>query len=91
MVIFKSKQKKFERDLRVRLCGKRLYPTETVKYLGVKIDGNLNWQCQVNDLSVKLNRANVLLFKIRKYVSPKILTSIYFAIFESHLSYCSIA
>ena len=33
----------------------------------------INWQCQVKDLSVKLNRANALLFKIRKYVSPKIL------------------
>ena len=73
MVIFKSKQKKFEGDLKVRLCGKRLYPTESVKYLGVKIDANLNWQCQVNDLSIKLNRANALLFQIRKYVSPKIL------------------
>ena len=73
MVIFKSKQKKFEGDLKVRLCGKTLYPTESVKYLGVKIDANLNWQCQVNDLSIKLNRANALLFKIRKYVSPKIL------------------
>ena len=50
------------------------YPRESVKYLGVKIDANLNWQCQVNDLSVKLNRANALLFKI-KYVSPKILRS----------------
>ena len=28
---------------------------ESVKYLGVKIDANLNWQCQVTDLSVKLN------------------------------------
>ena len=35
MVIFKSKQKKFEGNLRVRLCDKRLYPTESVKYLGV--------------------------------------------------------
>ena len=76
-MIFNSKQKKFEGDLKVRLCGKRLYPTESIKYLGVKIDASLNWQCQVNDLSVKLN-------------SPKILTSIYFAIFESHLSYCSL-
>ena len=50
----------------------------------VKIDVNLNGQCQVNDLSVKRNRTNTLLFKIRKYVSPKILRSIYFAIFESH-------
>ena len=88
MVIFKSKQKKFEGDLKVRLCDKRLYPTESVKCLGVKIDANLNWQCQVNDLSVKLKTANALLFKTRKYVNPKILRSIYFAIFEPHLSYC---
>ena len=44
----------------------------------------------LDDLSVKLTIANVLLFKIRQYVSPKILRSIYFAIFKSHLSYCSI-
>ena len=42
MVIFKSKQNKFEGDLKVRLCGRRLYPSESVKYLGVKIDANLN-------------------------------------------------
>ena len=88
MVIFKSKQKKLEGDLKIKLCGKRLYPTESVKYLGVKIDTNLTWQHHINDLSTKLNRANALLFKIRKYVSPKILRSIYFAIFDSHLSYC---
>ena len=41
-VIFKSKQKKFEGDLKIKLCGKRLYPTESVKYLGVKIDANLS-------------------------------------------------
>ena len=72
MVIFKSKQKKFEGDLKIKLCGKRLYPTESVKYLGVKIDANLSWQYHVNDLSIKLNRANALLFKMRKYVSFKI-------------------
>ena len=88
MIIFKSKQKKLEGDLKIKLCGKRLYPTESVKYLGVKIDANLTWQQQVNDLSTKLNRANALLFKMRKYVSLKILRSIYFAIFDSYLSYC---
>ena len=72
MVIFKSNQKKFESDLKIKLCGKRLYPTESVKYLGVKIDTTLNWQYHVNDLSIKLNRANALLFKMRKYVSLKI-------------------
>ena len=33
MVIFKSKQKKLEGDLKIKLCGKRLYPTEIVTKL----------------------------------------------------------
>ena len=88
MVIFKCKQKKLEGDFKIKLCGKRLYPTESVKYLGVKIDKNFSWQYHVNDLSIKLNRANALFFKMRKYVSLKILRSIYFAIFDSYLFYC---
>ena len=75
-------------DLKIKLCGKRLYPTESVKYLGVKIDTNLSWQYHVNDLSIKLNRANALHIKMRKYVSLKVLRSIYFAIFDSYLSHC---
>ena len=88
MVVFKSKQKKLEGDLKIKLCSKRLYLTESVKYLGVKINVNLSCQYHVNDLSIKLNRANALLFKMRKYVSLNILRSIYFAIFDSYLSYC---
>ena len=87
MVIFKPKQKKFKGDLKLRLCGKRLYPNESVKYLGVKIDANLSWQYHVNDLSIKLNRAYALLFKMIKYVSLKILRFLYFAIFDSYISY----
>ena len=48
------------------ICGKRLYPTESVKYLGVKIDTNLSWQYHGNDLSIKLNRTNALLLKMKK-------------------------
>ena len=71
MEIFKSKQNKLEDDLKIKLCGKRLSPTQNVKYLGVKIDTNLSWQYHVNDLSIKLTRANALLFKMRKHVVLK--------------------
>ena len=68
----------------MKVCGKREYPTESVnKYLGVKIDTNLSWQYHVNDISIKLNRANALLFKMRKCVSLKLLRSIYIPIFNS--------
>ena len=85
MVFFNSKQKKLQDDLKIKLCDKRLYSTESGKYVGVTIDTNLTLQHHVNDLSIKRNRPNALLFKIRKYVSLKILRSIYFAIFDSYL------
>ena len=90
MVISKSKIKKFNNTVKIKLSGKRTYPTASVRYLGVKIDQHLSWQHDINDLSAKLNRANALLFKIRKFVDNKILRSIYFAISESNLNYCSL-
>ena len=68
----------------------RIYFSNNVKYLGIKIDENLNWKHHINEVSTKLIRTNVISFKIRNYVNPKILKSIYFAIFESHLNYSSI-
>ena len=88
MVIFKSKQKKFEGLLKIKLCGKRIYTTESIIYLGGKIDTNLSWQHHVNDFFIKMNRANALFFKIGQYVSLKMLRSIYFSSFDSFLSYC---
>ena len=90
MLIFKSKQKKFEGDLKIKLCGKKLYPTESVKYLAVKIDTNLSWQYHVNHHSINPKKADALLFKMLKYFSFKKLRSIKFAIFDSYLSYCSL-
>ena len=40
MVIFKHKQEESEDDLKIRLCDERLYPTDSIKCLGVKIDIN---------------------------------------------------
>ena len=41
MVSFKSKRKKFLRSTKKKLINKEIYPTASVKYLGVKIDKNL--------------------------------------------------
>ena len=89
IVIFKSKQKQFDGEIKLKLSRKRLFPTDSVKYLGVKIDGNLLWKSHIDYLSVKLNRANALLFKIRNLVNNSILRTIYFSVFVSHLNYCS--
>ena len=56
----------------------------------MKIGRFLHWHDQVNSIAVKLNSANALLLKIRNYVNVKTLRNIYFAIFDSHLSYSCI-
>ena len=61
-----------------------------MKYLGVKIDENLNWHHNKHNQAAKLNRANALLFKIRNYINQKVLRSIQFAIFDSHLNYANL-
>ena len=50
----------------------------------------LHWHDHGNNTAVMLNRANAMLLKIRNYLNTKTLRNIYFAIFDSHLSYSCI-
>ena len=56
----------------------------------VKIDSKLNWKSHVNAIATKLNRANVMLYKIRDFVNANILKSIYYALFEWRINYTCI-
>ena len=87
LVIFKSPRKVLLDEMKIKISWKRLYPSNSIKYLDIKIDRFLLWHDQVNSISVELNRANSLLLKIRNYINTKTLRNIYFAIFDSHLSY----
>ena len=78
--IEKTSRKGFPDEIKINISGKRLYPSNSIKYLGVKIDRFLHWHDQVNNIAIKLNRANALLLKIRNYVNTKTLGNIYFAI-----------
>ena len=90
MVLFKPLKKELDHELKIKLNGKKLYPTPSVKYFGVKIDSNLNWKEHINSVAVKLNRGNAVLSKLKVYVSFSILKSIYYSIFESNLNYGNI-
>ena len=82
LVIFRHKNKKLECPIKIKLSRKRLYSSKSVKYLGLKIDKNLNWKDQTHDIATMLNGANVLLYKIINYVSFNTLKAIYFEIFD---------
>ena len=42
VILFKTKRKPCDTNLRLKLCRKRLYKTQYLRYLGIKIDENLN-------------------------------------------------
>ena len=72
--------------MKIDLNSKRLYPSDSVKYLGVQIDNKLNGKSHDNAISTELNRVNSMLYKVRDFVNANILKSIYYALFESHIT-----
>ena len=90
-MLFQTKHKSCDTDLRVKLCRKRLYKTKYLRHLGIKIDENLNWKIHIQDLASKLNKANPVLAKLKHFVNWEILRSTYFPIFYSRLNYVCIA
>ena len=71
-MIFKHQKKKY-------IENKKKFSSESVKYLSVKTDANLNWKQHIYIIAIELNRANTLLFTIR-HVNRHILGTINFVL-----------
>ena len=55
MVTFSPKRK-----CKLKLNGKRLYETNSVKYLGIRIDRKRNCKGHIDDITIKLIKAIAL-------------------------------
>ena len=87
LLIFKLKQRKFNKDSIPIKLGVKLTPTDNVKYLGLHIDQNLSWDVQTNQLSKKFSKANSILAKLRHFAPKETLILVYYSIFYFHLQY----
>ena len=90
LIIFRHPRKVFDYNLKIKINGKRLFESQSVKYLGIIIDSHLKWDYHIDTLAPKLSRAVGMLSKLRHLVNRSTLRSIYFAIFSSIMSYGSI-
>ena len=55
VVLFKWSRKRTDIPLKLELNGKRLCPTNSVRYLDKNIDEDINWNQQISDTDIKLN------------------------------------
>ena len=64
---------------------------QSLSFLGVTIDENLNWKAHIKSVSLKISRSVGVLSKIKNIVPDNVLVMIYNSLILSHLSYCNLA
>ena len=66
---------------------KSIEQVKYVKYLGVLIDAQLTFRYHIDELNKKISRAIGILYKLRPFVTTKIITNVYYAIVYPFLLY----
>ena len=89
---FHSQRRTLNYDvISIKFNGKKLYPVDNIKYLGMYIDKYFSWNYHILQLSKKLSRAKGILSKLRHNAPIETCLQVYYAIFYSHLIYgCNI-
>ena len=65
LMIFRHPRKQINYELKLKINGRKLYPSDYVKYLGILIDPHLNWNYHTDFIAPKLSQALGMLMKIR--------------------------
>ena len=90
-VIFRpTRSKRLDRiTLKINRC--KIFESNKIKYLGMILDSNLNWQHHIFELNKKLFRGVGMIYKIKNLSDASVLKSIYFSLFQSHATYGLVA
>ena len=59
-----------------------------ISSLGVTIDNRLSWIPHINDIYKKLKSATGMLYRMRDNIPREHYKPLYYALFESHVTYC---
>ncbi len=86
-IVFRPPKRPLTRRIVLKLNKIKIYESPKIKYLGVILDPFLSWKHHINELTKKLNRVIGMIYKIRYNCTRSVLRSLYFSLFNSHLSY----
>lgn len=62
-----QKSKKNKKFKILRINGKKLFPVNSVKYLGIKTEEQLHWEIMYSEVAIK-NRAKAMLQKVKQHI-----------------------
>ena len=81
MLITNSNKK--VRDIQIKNIEKR----DFIKYLGIYIDKNLNWDYQIKHVNNKIAKNTRIINKLRYYLDLKTLKQLYYTLIYPYLNY----
>ena len=89
------RKKSTKDDLPLKLPGLKIVNSvlkgQTIKFLGVMLDGNISWKEHIKTVENKLSKNIGLLCKAKQLLDNESLKSIYFSYIHSYLNYANIA
>ena len=87
LIYFRKPLQNIPNNLKIKINGKKLFPTSSIKYLGIYLDEFLDGSYHCNILLTKLQRANGMIAKARHFTDFSGILSIYHSLFSSHMLY----
>lgn len=76
-----------DHDYKLTLCGNDIQETDSVKFLGLFLDPNLEWTAHIRQLETKLSRSLYMINSVKEQLDKDHLKILYYSTVYSHLNY----
>ena len=89
-IIFKSRGKKINQNVSIKIDNQEIEQVKHTKFLGLHIDNELSWKYHIEQVASKISKMTGIMAKARHYLSLKTLQTIYDTMVQPYLTYCNI-
>lgn len=90
VVIFRAKNKQVKLNHIIKYSNNTIQIVNETKILGVTFSACLSWDTHINNICRNLSSATGAFARTRSLLPTKVKINLYYALFESHLNYCSL-
>lgn len=87
-ILFRARNTPIDYEINLTFHAESLQQTKTIKFLGVHFEEFLSWNVHVNHLKLKMSKVVGALWRVKNLIPTRYRLNTYYAIIQSHLTYC---